>query len=279
MVEINNLTFGYEKKNILFENLNLTLRPGHIYGLLGKNGAGKSTLIKNIIGLAFPLTGSCRINGYNSAERRPEQLEDVFLIPEEIYLPDITIKRFVNSTSGFYPKFDESQFFSYLRDFEVGNDAKISRLSFGQQKKVMIAFALAANTSLLVMDEPTNGLDIPSKIQFRKMVSTSVTDDRCILISTHQVRDLDNLIDRVIVLNNRTVVLETSVDTIGERLLFSTTNSLDDGSILYSEQTVKGHSVITPNISGRTSKVDLEMLFNALISDDSKIMNEFKQFV
>jgi ABC-2 type transport system ATP-binding protein len=276
MVEIKELTFGYDKKKLLFEGLNLTLMAGHIYGLLGKNGAGKSTLIKNIIGLAFPKKGICQINGIDSSDRSPDVLQNLFLVPEEICLPRLSIQRFADNTKVFYPRFDEGQFLAYLKEFEISVEVNISDLSFGQQKKTLIAFALAANTSLLVMDEPTNGLDIPSKVQFRRIIASALTEDRCILISTHQVRDLDNLIDSLIVLNNRQIVLNASVDFIGEQLTFTSVNSLDDESVLYFESSFKGHSVIMPNSTRKSNRVDLELLFNALIADNSKLINEFK---
>lgn len=270
MIEIKDLSFGYDKR-FLLENLNLSLAPGHIYGLLGKNGAGKSTLIKNITGLAFPQKGSCKINGNESALRSPDVLADLFLIPEELYLPAVSVRKFAKNTSGFYPKFDEDQFFGYLKEFEIESDVDISSLSFGQQKKTMIAFALATNTPLLVMDEPTNGLDIPSKAQFRRIVSTALTENRCIVISTHQVRDLDNMIDGLIVLDNRHIVLNASVEAISEKLFFTSADSTEDKSIIYSESSIRGITAIVPNADGRTSKVDLELLFNALIDGGRKI--------
>ncbi len=274
MIEINNITFAYKKGKILFEDLNISLKPGHIYGLLGRNGAGKSTLIKNITGLVFPEKGTCTINGRDSSQRSPDLLQDFFLIPEEIYLPAIKIEKFMRSTGGFYPKFKESEFTHYLKEFDLDMDDNISSLSMGQQKKVMIAFALATNADVLIMDEPTNGLDIPSKVKFRKIVSAALTENRCILISTHQVRDLDNLIDALIVLSERTIILNSSLDDIAEKLLFSTLSSLENQNVLYSESTIKGYSVITPNTSGRSSKVDLELLFNGLINNKNQIMHE-----
>ena len=276
MIEIKSLTFGYSKKQLLFEDLNLSLKPGHIYGLLGKNGAGKSTLIKNIAGLAFPLMGSCRVNGSESSKRNPDFLQDFFLIPEEIYLPSVSIREFVKNTAGFYPEFDHEEFTQHLKEFELDTEVRINNLSFGEQKKVMIAFGIATNTKILIMDEPTNGLDIPSKVQFRKIVASALTEDRCILISTHQVRDLDNLIDALIVLHDHRIILDSSVDEIAEKLLFSKLDSIDKEPILYSEASIKGYHVILPNPGQKTSRVDLEILFNALVTDEIKITQELK---
>ena len=266
MVRIRNLHFGYSKKRPLFQNLDLTLERGHIYGLLGKNGAGKSTLLKNIVGLAFPDAGTCQVLGQPAARRLPAVLANLFFLPEEIYVPAVTAAKFVEQTAGFYPKFDHEALARYLSEFEVPAQAVLTALSFGQQKKFMIAFALAANTSLLVMDEPTNGLDIPSKAQFRKIIATALTEERCFIISTHQVRDLESLIDTVVVLHGQRIVLNADLGELAERLTFATVPEAGLAD-LYAEESVRGAQVIRPNRSGVPGRVDLELLFNALVGE------------
>ncbi|MBO2011441.1 ATP-binding cassette domain-containing protein [Hymenobacter negativus] len=264
MVRIRNLHFGYSRKRPLFQNLDLTLERGHIYGLLGKNGAGKSTLLKNIVGLAFPQAGTCEVLGQPAAKRLPAVLADLFFLPEEVHVPTVTAAKFVAHTAGFYPKFDHDALAHYLSEFEVPAEAVLTSLSYGQQKKFMIAFALAANTSLLVMDEPTNGLDIPSKAQFRKLLASSLTDERCLIISTHQVRDLESLIDTVLVVHDRRIVLNADLGELAERLTFATVAE-PDGLDLYTEESLRGAQVIRPNRNGVPGRVDLELLFNALV--------------
>ncbi|RZK11322.1 MAG: ABC transporter ATP-binding protein, partial [Hymenobacter sp.] len=207
MVRIRNLHFGYSRRMLQLENLDLDLLKGRIYGLLGKNGAGKSTLLKNIVGLAFPLSGTCEVAGHAAARRRPDTLQDLFFLPEDVQAPAATALELAASTGIFYPRFDAEAFVGYLHELEVSTTVQLSKLSFGQQKKALLAFALATNTGLLVLDEPTNGLDIPSKAQFRKLVAGALSEERCVIISTHQVRDLDSLIDTVLVLHQRRVVL------------------------------------------------------------------------
>lgn len=274
MIKISNLTFGYSRKKTLFQNLNLQMQEGHIYGLLGKNGAGKSTLLKNIAGLVFPQKGLCEVNGYNASKRLPAFLQNLFFIPEEVYMPSLTAKQFINSTAHFYPAFDEAQFNKMLLEFDVPNDSLLNKLSFGQQKKVMIAFGLSTNTSLLIMDEPTNGLDIPSKSQFRKIIASALTENRCIIISTHQVRDLDNLIDTLLVVHNKQIVLNRSLDEISERLNFGLAKTGTE--VLYAEESVRGTNAISKNTNGGYSKVDMELLFNAIINEHQTITEILK---
>ncbi|MEO8860515.1 MAG: ABC transporter ATP-binding protein [Ginsengibacter sp.] len=265
MIQVDNLTFGYKKKKLLYKNLSLKIEEGSIYGLLGKNGAGKSTLLKNFIGLLFPKGGSISVNGFTPKKRWPSFLETIYFIPEEVYVPALTIKRYKNLFAPFYPAFSEEQFYSYLDQLDVKDTGKLNSLSFGQQKKFIIAFALACNTRVLLLDEPTNGLDIPSKIKFRKLIASIFTDDKIIFISTHQIRDLDNLIDRVIIVDSGELLLNESIKNISDKLCFKSVSELPaTGKVLYAEDSLKGHAVVMENTEHEDSKVNLEHLFNAI---------------
>lgn len=278
MITLSQLSFGYKKKEALFEDLDLRLLPGRIYGLLGKNGAGKSSLLKNITGLVYFQRGACTVNGRTPQRRQPAFLHDIYLLAEEIYVPDTKARDFIRGTAPFYPKFDHAQLDSYLADFDVPLDSRLTQLSLGQQKKFMIAFALACNTEVLIMDEPTNGLDIPSKAKFRKVIASAFSDTRCMLISTHQVRDLDNLIDSILILHDRKIVLDRSYEDLGKQLYFGL---LDDdmasGNLLYTEETYRGTVGIATNDRDVPSKPDLELLFNAVISDNPALILHLNQ--
>jgi ABC-2 type transport system ATP-binding protein len=277
MIELKNLSFGYNKKKLLYKDLTLTLAPGSIYGLLGKNGAGKSTLLKNLIGLLFPTSGSITVNSFSPKKRLPSFLETIYLIPEEVHVPSLTIHQYKNLFAPFYPNFDSEKFFSYLEQLDVKDQGKLNTLSFGQQKKFIIAFALACNTKVLLLDEPTNGLDIPSKIRFRKLISSVFSEERMIFISTHQIRDLDNLIDRVIIVDNGELLLHASIGTIAEKLCFKTVAELADAdNVLYAEDSLKGFSVVAQNSNGEDTKVNLEQLFNAVTENPQTVKAIFK---
>lgn len=276
MIHLQNVSFGYSRRKRLFENLNLRLEAGHIYGLLGKNGAGKSSLLRNMAGLLFPDGGTVRIAGFEPRKRQPAFLQQVFFIPEEIYLPSIPVAQYVATLSPFYPLFNQAQFGYYLKEFDIPATHSLTALSYGQKKKVLIAFGLAANTRVLIMDEPTNGLDIPSKGQFRKLVSSVLDTDRIVLISTHQVRDLDNLIDSVIILEGSEILLNHSLDVISERLRFATlVGSAANERVLYAEPSLRGQAVVMENEDGEESRMDLERLFNAVMANPERIRQLF----
>ncbi len=277
MINVQRLTFGYSRKTLLFHELNLQLEKGHIYGLLGKNGAGKTSLLKCLAGLNYPLSGEIRVNGANPMKRQPSFLEDIFYLPEEIHVPDLTAQGFSKGTAPFYPRFSQEEYEQYLKDFEVPLSSSLSKLSLGQQKKFMISFALASNTSVLIMDEPTNGLDIPSKAKFRKIIASAFNEERMIVISTHQVRDLENLIDSVLILNNRQIVLNNSNEELSSRLTFGVVKESDALDALYAEESFRGIHAISVNKNGSVSKPDLELLFNGVVAENDALLNHLNR--
>ena len=206
MIKIENLSFNYGPKKPLFDQLNLTLPYGNIYGLLGKNGAGKSTLLKMMAGLLFPQKGKLDVVGFHPNERHPEFLQEVYFVSEEFELPSLSMEQFVRMYSPFYPRFNHLLFDEYLYEFKLPRQQKLPNMSYGQKKKFILAFGLATDCKLLILDEPTNGLDIPSKSQFRKIVASAIHEERSFIISTHQIRDMENLIDPIIILDEGKIV-------------------------------------------------------------------------
>jgi len=276
MIRITDLTFGYNRKNLLFQQFNLSLQPGNIYGLLGLNGSGKSTLLKSIAGLLYPLKGRVEVNGFQSGKREASFLSTVCFIPEEVYVPGITAERYVNLFAPFYPLFNRDQFATYLQIFDIATDKKLDKLSYGQQKKFVIAFGLACNTATLLLDEPTNGLDIPSKKQFRKLIASVMNEDRIMVVSTHQVRDLDSLIDQVIIVNNGVLLLNESLPAVEEKLFFGIVeHTAGRQDILYAESVLKGEAIVATNDARQFSKINLEHLFNATVEHPDEIKKLF----
>jgi ABC-2 type transport system ATP-binding protein len=276
MIQLNNIEFSYGKGRNLFRGLSLSLQPGHVYGLLGKNGAGKSTLLKNIAGLVFPKKGKCLINGKDSSKRSVSVLQQLYFIPEEIFAPALTSEQFIHSTSFFYPEFNADDFYRYLKILDVDPSVTMSSMSFGQQKKAIIAFGLATHCKTLILDEPTNGLDIPSKIQFRKLIASVLQEDQCIIISTHQVRDLDSLIDYLLILDDKKIVVQNSIDELTEKLEFGVFEDTSDMQVLYEEKTVAGSHAILKNTRNKFSKIDLELFFNGVVDGNQELINALK---
>jgi len=274
MVNINDLNFSYSNTSV-FSKLTIKLEAGKIYGLLGQNGVGKTTLLKIIAGLLKIEHGTYDVLGSTPFDRDPDFLADMYFVPEDFVGPDTIVNQYAKLRGEFYPKYDEHKFASLLSEFEVDGSKKFTKLSFGQQKKAILAFALSTNTKLLLMDEPSNGLDIPSKTQFRKAMSQSANDESCIVISTHQVRDLENLIDPIVILDNNGVVLNEPIEKISEKLHFRLSTKIEDQAI-YSEPTLGGYVVVEENTEGLESKVNIESLFNATLQNKTRIMNLFK---
>ena len=276
MISINNLHFSYRKK-VVFNGLNLSLVQGHIYGLLGKNGTGKSTLLRLVAGMLEPRQGSALVLGHTPFKRRPDFLQEVFMIPEELYLPNVSVARFVDCNAGFYPKFSHEQFAGYLKELEVPQNNKLQGMSYGQKKKLLISFGLACNTSLLLMDEPTNGLDIMSKSQFRKIMARVISPEKCIVISTHQVKDLENLIDRITIIDEGSILFDQTIDNISDTLSFRISfDSEEVRQALYCENSLRGNAIILPNDDKEEGRIDLEMLYKAIITNKQSISNLFK---
>ena len=278
MIQLENIQFGYVKSRPLFKDLSLTMEPGHIYGLLGKNGAGKTTLLKIMSGLRFPDSGTATILGENATLRKAEALRDIYFLQEEMFVPHLKIEQFEAAYAPFYPNFNHEQFEEYLRELELDKEnGYMDKLSHGQKKKVLIAFALATNTKVLFMDEPTNGLDIPSKSTFRKLMASAADESRLVLISTHQVRDLHSLIDMVAILDNGHMLLNASTYEITQKILFDVDDAKStEGKVFYTEESPRGNYQVKENVNHIDSSLDLELLFNAAISNKNEISNLFK---
>jgi ABC-2 type transport system ATP-binding protein len=268
MINIQNLTFQYKKQDALFTDLSFQQGTGSIVGLLGKNGAGKSTLLKLIAGLLKPQTGELVINSFKPFDRLPNFLEDVYMVSEEFSFPSISIAVYLKATAPLYAKFDYQKMDRILHEFELDGKKNLNGLSHGQRKKFLIAFALSTNCSLLILDEPTNGLDIPSKSLFRKILVSSVSEEQLVLISTHQVKDIETIIDTIVVLDESKIVYNESVFAISQELQFKTVSTLSDieKKPIYQEKCLGGYRIITSAGEAEETEIDIELLFNAIIN-------------
>lgn len=267
MIDIQNISFKYPgSKHLIFDDFSMTIEPGRILGLLGKNGTGKSTLLYLISGLLRPSAGKVTMDNVLTSKRLPETLSKIFIVPEEFNLPSVSLDTYVKINRPFYPKFSQKVLEECLKDFELPLSIKLSELSMGQKKKVYMSFALAAGTDYLFMDEPTNGLDIPSKAQFRRVITNHMTDNRTLIISTHQVHDIEPLLDHVVILSQTKMLLNASMTEIADKYRFDFRQPQDmDESVLYAEPTLQGNAVITYRQEGEPeTPINIEILFNYL---------------
>ena len=273
MIEIKDLAFSYGKTPVL-KSITTTLEEGRIYGLLGENGVGKTTLLTLLCGLKKVCSGSISTDGENPFDRTPTLLQNQFYLPDEVLPVSMKAECFAKERGAFWPNYDHSKFLEIMKEFENDPSKKMNQMSAGQLKKTYISLALACGCKYIFMDEPTNGLDIPSKTQFRSAIMKYTSDDSTIVISTHQVRDLENIIDPIIILDRQDVLLNATVEEITGRLYFDYGTQLHPES-LYSEQLPGGFIQVYPKTTGEDSKINVEALFNAVHKNKELIKGMF----
>ena len=268
MVEMERVRFAYGKRTV-FEKLDLTLEPGNIYGLLGLNGAGKSTLLRLLSGLLFPESGRIRVLGHEPSARHPGFLSSIFMLSEALHLPAIRDREYVSALAPLYPDFDADYFERLLGELDVPRGEKLAKMSLGEKKKFHLAFGLACKASILILDEPTNGLDIPSKGLFRRLVAEALTGERLLIVATHQARDVEALIDRVLILHEGEFILDQSVSNASAGLRFAqeaTRPKPDAAGLLHVEPVPGGFASVWAEPGEGDGPVDLELLFKAAIA-------------
>ncbi len=271
VILMQDIGFSYGKRP-LFTHLNLEIKRGNIYGLLGKNGSGKTTLLKLLCGQLFPDEGYTAVLDFDPIKRKPDMLSEIFYLPEEFPLPKMKATEYLGMNSVFYPRFDHPMFAQFCKDFDLDMQQNLNEMSLGQKKKLLLAFGLASNTSLLILDEPTNGLDIPSKRQFRQTVASAMTEDRTFIISTHQVRDMENLIDPLIILHDGAIIFNDEVASITDKYVMSLVSGdpQQDTAVVYKEKVLGGWMILKEREESDDAQgqpLDLETLFNVVVEN------------
>lgn len=275
MITTNALSFGYTAKKRVLNDISLQLREGHIHGLLGCNGIGKTTLLKLICGIMRPDCGEVTVDGLDPMKRNPAMFSEMMIIPEEFDLPNVSLERYAKVAAPFYPRFDMGQMRGYCEELSVNPQERLHSMSMGQRKKAYIAFALACNVKMLLMDEPTNGLDIPSKSVFRRLLAGYVDEGRMVVISTHQVADVESLLDNIVILDAKGVALNATTAEICQRLKFGKAEEGD--RVIYSERTIAGDMSVVWNERDEESQLNIELLFNATAANRDAIRAIFNK--
>lgn len=273
MIQANTLSFGYKKGRRLFSDLSLSIPKGSIVGLLGRNGEGKSTLMKLITGQLIAQEGVMMNQSYNTKHREVELLQRVFMLHEDVSVPNISIRDYFGIITPFYPSYDETIANELIETFEIDWSWKLGEVSLGQRKKALIALALSLRTPLLLLDEPTNGLDIPSKSVFRRLLAKYSSEEQTIIISTHQVRDLEQLIDHILMLDKNKIVCNKSIADLTERLIFAPVTTDNAHSALYKEGAVMGEFGVWARQAEEeeSGNFSMELFFNAMIAERRKL--------
>ena len=278
MLALQSLRFGYKKTQPLFSSLNFSIEKGGVYGLLGKNGAGKTTMLKLSAGLLFPHAGTATLFGHDAGQRKPEALSRLAFVPEIVAVPALSVSDFISLYGGYYPAFDGNRMADYMGRLEVPAEGRLDRMSLGQKKKALLAFAFSSGSELVFLDEPTNGLDIPSKQVFRRMVAESVDENRAFVISTHQVRDVQNLIDPVVILHDGDVILHSEMERIlsrlGLRVFSDEAEAFAAGALAVQHElgrviALVGNGDVRPD--EKSDEIDLELLFQAAIDHPDRM--------
>ena len=275
MIKTEKLTFGYKARRKVLDDITLELGEGHIHGLLGCNGIGKTTLLKLICGIMRPTSGEVRVDGVDPMTRQPEMFADMMIIPEEFDLPNLSLERYAAMMRPFYPRFDHGSMRRYAEELKVNTQDRLHNMSMGQRKKAYIAFALACNVRMLLMDEPTNGLDIPSKSIFRRLLASYVDESRMVVISTHQVADVESLLDNIVILDTEGVALSATTAEICNKLKFG--RAAESDNVLYKEMTIAGDMAVMENREGEETQLNIELLFNAVTADRVSINKLFNR--
>lgn len=272
MISLRSMSFGYGKKKSLFADMDMSLEPGAIYGLLGLNGAGKTSLLKLLAGALLPQKGNIEVFGRNPAMRQAAHLADVAFVPEDPWVPALKPGTWLDRNAPFRPAFDRSAFDRLSVEFELDPDKLLSRYSYGQRKKFALALALTSGARTILLDEPTNGLDIPSKMQFRKVLAAAATEERIILVSTHQIRDLENLIDPILIMDKGKIPFNLGAEQISHHLHSRRLSSLDGLPVVHAQRDTLGWSAILSGpASGDALAADLELLFNAATTQPERL--------
>lgn len=268
MIQIEGLHYGYGRA-ALYADFSAQIGQPGIYGVFGRNGSGKSTLLRLLCGLLTPWQGRLRVLGFQPRQRAAEFLASVCIVPEEFHLPNLTAAQLARTHGSFYPRFSHALFSDYLQVLEVPVDSRFEAMSLGQKKKAAIAFALATQTPLLLMDEPTNGLDIAGRGQFRDLMRRPEQAQRVVMISTHQAHDLESILSHIWFIDQGRLALAARMDALAERLVMgvaTTAQALPAQGLLYQEALGAQVAYVARRTAGSPADgpLQLELLYKAL---------------
>lgn len=275
MIDAKHVRFSYSWKRPLFEDLTFHVGRGRVTGLLGLNGEGKTTLLKLLAGQLLYSGGKIEVLNQDPKVRKVSFLQSVYYLSESINLPKgISVKRFFDMMKVFYPTYSQEIADECLAAFDIDPGMEMRSASQGQQKKMMLAFAFALRVAVLLLDEPTNGLDIPSKSVFRRLIAKYITEEQTVIISTHQIRDLEQIIDYAMVLRNNQILLNESLSELSERFVVAPAAGREGA--LYEEMSPMGKLGLYTREEWDEYNFSTEMFFNAIQESQDRILRALK---
>lgn len=214
LVEVNNLTKVYEKKKVALDHMNLIVPRGKIIGLLGPNGSGKTTLIKLINGLLVATEGEVLING---SKPGPESKGCVSYLPERTYFQNsMKVSELIAYFADFYGDFRPERARQMLANLNISEDARLKTLSKGTKEKVQLIMVMSRDAQLYILDEPIAGVDPAARDYILRTIITNYNENATVLISTHLISDIEQILDEVIFIRDGRVLLQDTVENIRE---------------------------------------------------------------
>lgn len=280
IITAHNLSKSYGSFQAL-KNVDLTIQKGQIVGIIGANGAGKTTLLNSILGLSA-YDGDLDVLGFSPYSQRDEMMKEICFISDVATLPKwIRVSEAIDFVEGVHPSFDREKALGFLAGTSVPLDKKIRQLSKGMIVQVHLALIMAIDAKILVLDEPTLGLDIIYRKKFyHQLLEDFFDDDRTILITTHQVDEIENILSHVVFIREGEIALATDMEEIGNQwmVLNASPENCDAARALspVSEQTIlgrtsfifKGHSHDELAELGDVSRISLSDLFVTLMDGE-----------
>ena len=267
IIEAKNLTKSYGK-NRGIENVNIDVKEGEIYGFIGPNGAGKSTTIKTLLNFIYPTSGSATIFGKDIVKESSRIKEYIGYVPSEVkYYDSIKVKDIMKYAQSFYPNTTTEDVKKICDEMELDMEKKMEELSLGNKKKVAIAQALIGKPKLLILDEPTNGLDPLMQKKLFKILKEEKKKGNTIFLSSHNLSEVQNLCDRVAVIKEGKIVdvieLENALNDLGLKI----TISCED----INEEIIK-------NLGGKLYKKEGNTIIFSYSKDINLLINEINKY-
>lgn len=212
LISIQNVTKEYDKNMIAINNLSINMERGRIIGLLGPNGSGKTTLIKMLTGLLTPTNGTLLING-NAPGVETKKI--ISYLPEKTYFQNnLKISELIDFFGDFYSDFQKDAAYGMLQSLSISSDRKLKTLSKGTKEKVQLILVMSRKADLYILDEPIAGVDPAARDYILKTIINNYNENATILLSTHLISDIENVLDEVIFIKNGSLVIHTTVDDI-----------------------------------------------------------------